>query len=69
MRDGSNVRQELAAVHYVSVWCECVCVVLCCEGNLHLHVHAFSRLGYCAVTGCQTQPEEPKQSSRNFSFR
>lgn len=28
MRDGSNVRQELAAVHYVSVWCECVCV--CC---------------------------------------
>ena len=34
MRDGSNVRQELAAVNYVSVWSVCVCV-LCVVTELH----------------------------------
>lgn len=35
MRDGSNVRQELAAVNYVSVGV-CACVSLCVVTELHV---------------------------------
>ena len=42
MRDGSNVRQELAAVHYVSVWCECVCVLYYVVKGIYMYTYMHS---------------------------
>lgn len=66
MRDGSNVRQELAAVNYVSVWsvCVCLCVLLLSymyEGDLYVHVYI-----HCAATASQTQPEDQNEISETF---
>ena len=65
MRDGSNVRQELAAVHYVSVGCESVCVLYYVAKGIYMYMYLHVAVSVIVL------PLHLKHriKTRNFSFR